>query len=111
MAQTQTTQMPIKQTARRVSPRDLLDDPNIVTVTVSQAATILGLAKSTAHKNYKKTGFLLDGDLVPVLVCGSRTIVAIANLRKVLDHPSPAQPFTFGPSAVDDAITARRLAE
>ncbi len=82
-----------------------------MTVTVSQAATILGIAKSTAHKNYKKTGYLLDGDLVPVLVCGSRTIVPIAHLREVLNYPSPAQPLTFGPSAVANALKARRLAE
>ena len=68
---------------------ELLDDPSIVTVTVSQAAFILGISKSTAHKNYRDTGYLLNGNQIPVLVCGSRTIVSIEHLRNALAFPTP----------------------
>ena len=68
---------------------ELLDDPSIVTVTVSQAAFILGISKSTAHKNFQDTGYLLNGNQIPVLVCGSRTIVSIEHLRNALGHPTP----------------------
>ena len=44
-------------------PLDLLRDPNRVTVSVSQAAQILGIAKSTAHAAYKATGYLAAGVL------------------------------------------------
>jgi hypothetical protein len=74
---------------RKRTPVELLDDPSIVTVTVSQAAQILGISKSTAHKNYHDTGFLLNGKLVPVLVCGTRTIVSIEHLRAALNYPTP----------------------
>ena len=68
---------------------ELLDDPSIVTVTVSQAAFILGISKSTAHKNFQDTGYLLNSNQIPVLVCGSRTIVSIEHLRNALGHPTP----------------------
>jgi len=76
----------LKRTNKAFTPLELLDDPHIVTVTVSQAAAILGIAKSTAFKAYKATGFLLDGNQVPVLLCGSRTIVSIEHLRTALGH-------------------------
>ena len=104
------TQKQVSNKTHQINPHDLLDDPNIVTVTVNQAALILGIAKSTAHKAYKKTGFLL-GDQVPVLVCGSRTIVSIADLRAALNYPQPTRPFAYAPSDVSDAINARRLAQ
>lgn len=74
---------------RRRTPFELLDDPTVVTVTVSQAAQILGISKSTAHKNYQMTGYLLNGNLIPVLSCGSRTIVSLEHLRKALNYPTP----------------------
>jgi hypothetical protein len=98
-------------TSTTPNPIELLTDPQRVTVTVSQAAAILGMAKSTAHKNYKRTGFLLNGDRVPVLVCGSRTIVAVAHLRQVLGIPEPGKPFIFAPDDVAAAIAARQLAQ
>lgn len=103
--------MSTTDTSETQNPLDLLTDPQRVTVTVSQAAAILGLAKSTAHKNYKRTGYLLDRERVPVLVCGSRTIVSVAHLRQALGIPEPAKPFTFAPDDVAAAIAARQLAE
>ena len=74
---------------RRRTAFELLNDPTVVSVTVSQAAQILGISKSTAHKNYQTTGYLLNGGLVPVLACGSRTIVSLEHLRRVLNYPTP----------------------
>ena len=68
---------------------ELLNDPSIVTVSVSQAAMILGISKQTAHKTYHETGYLLNGNRIPVLVCGNRTIVSIEHIRAALDYPTP----------------------
>ncbi len=87
---------------RKRTPLELLEDPTLVTVTVSQAAAILGIAKSTAHKNYHDTGYLLNGNRIPVLVCGSRTIVSIEHLRNALGFPTPI--------AEDHAREVERLA-
>lgn len=92
-----TTQSTTTHTTNEIRPKrkrrrtafELLDDPSVVTVTVSQAAQILGISKSTAHKNYRTTGYLLNNGLVPVLACGSRTIVSLEHLRRVLDYPTP----------------------
>jgi len=64
------------------NPLQLLNDPARVTVSVSQAATILGVARSTAHNNYTRTGYLCDG--VPVMRVGRRCVVSIAHLRHAL---------------------------
>jgi hypothetical protein len=64
------------------SPAELLSDPNLVTVSVSQAAQILGVARSTAHAHYKRTGELAPN--VPVLKVGKRSVVSLAHLRAVL---------------------------
>ena len=64
------------------NPLQLLNDPDRVTVSVSQAATILGVARSTAHNNYTRTGYLCDG--VPVMRVGRRCVVSIAHLRHAL---------------------------
>jgi hypothetical protein len=67
--------------------RELLDDPNRVTVSASQAAAILGIARSTAHNLYTRTGQLCDG--VPVLRFGRRAVVSTRHLRAVLGIPDP----------------------
>ena len=64
------------------SPAELLSDPNLVTVSVSQAARILGVARSTAHAHYKRTGELAPN--VPVLKVGKRCVVSLAHLRAAL---------------------------
>ena len=71
------------------SPKDLLTDPSRVTVSVSQASRILGIAKSTAHNAYKSSGFLCPG--VPVLRIGKRVVVSTAHLRAALGLPEPQQ--------------------
>jgi hypothetical protein len=69
-------------TSKTQNPVELLADPTRVTVSVSQAARILGVAKSTAHNTYKTSGFLCAG--VPVLRVGKRCVVSVAHLRTAL---------------------------
>jgi hypothetical protein len=69
-------------------PSELLADPARVTVSVSQAAEILGVARSTAHAHYKRTGELAPG--VPVLRVGKRCVVSLAHLRTVLGLAQPS---------------------
>ena len=60
----------------------LLDDPNLVTITITQAAAIIGVSPSTAHKAYRRTGELIAG--VRVIRCGRRCVVSTAALRAAL---------------------------
>lgn len=69
------------------NPLDLLLDPTRVTVSVSQAAQILGIAKSTAHSAYKSTGYLCAG--VPVMQVGRRCVVSVFYLRAALGIGEP----------------------
>lgn len=70
------------------TPTELLHDPTRVCVSVSEAAQILGVAKSTAHSAYASTGCLIDG--VPVMRVGKRLMVSLYALRAALaiDEPS-----------------------
>ena len=74
-------------TKHQPSPIDLLTDPDLVSVSVSPAAAILGIAKSTASAAYRSTGFLLDG--VPVVRVGKRCVVSVFHLRAALGMPEP----------------------
>jgi hypothetical protein len=79
---------PAQPNKPRKQPADLLKDPELVTVSVSQAAQILGVARSTAHKQYSTTGLLMPG--VPVLKVGKRCVVSLAHLRSALGLPDPS---------------------
>ena len=68
-------------------PFDLLLDPGRVTISVSQAADVLGIAKSTAHNAYKESGVLMEG--VPVLRVGKRRVVSVTLLRAALGYAEP----------------------
>jgi len=61
---------------------DPLLDPDRRTVTIAEAARILGVSRSTAHAAHKSTGFLMAG--VPVLRVGKRCVVSTAHLREAL---------------------------
>ena len=76
-----------KPTRDTVTPRQLLADPHRLTVSVTQAAEILGISRSTASHQYRKTGFLTDG--VRVLRIGKRCVVSTCDLRKALGLPDP----------------------
>ena len=71
-------------------PAGLLLDPRRVSVSMSQAASILGIAKSSAHKAVKQTGRLCDG--VPVIHVGKRQVVSTFHLRAVLGIDLPDAP-------------------
>lgn len=68
---------------------DLLDDPSVVTLTVPQAAALLGVAKTTAHNAIAATGELIPG--VPALRIGRRCVVSAAHLRTALGRPEPVR--------------------
>ena len=73
--------------AQSVQPFELLLDPGRITISVSQAADVLGIAKSTAHNAYKSTGVLMEG--VPVLRVGKRRVVSVMHLRAALGYAEP----------------------
>ena len=72
---------------QQTQPFDLLLDPGRVTISVSQAADVLGIAKSTAHNAYKESGVLMEG--VPVLRVGKRRVVSVTLLRAALGYAEP----------------------
>jgi hypothetical protein len=76
-----------KDTTQSTQPFDLLLDPRRVTISVSQAADVLGIAKSTAHNAYKESGVLMEG--VPVLRVGKRRVVSVTLLRAALGYAEP----------------------
>ena len=61
---------------------DMLNDPARLTLSVSQAAEILGISKSTASHAYRRTGYLTEG--VRVLRIGKRCVVSCTELRRAL---------------------------
>lgn len=71
------------------SQTNLLADPDRLTITVSEAAEILGVAISTAHHHHKTTGEIIPG--VPVLRVGRRCLVPTAALRTALGLPEPVR--------------------
>lgn len=73
------------------APTDLLADPWKVTISVSQAAAILGVARTTALHAYQTTGELIAG--VPVYRVGRRCVVSTAHLRAALGLPDPVRPY------------------
>ena len=76
-----------KQPTQPVQPFELLLDPGRITISVSQASRVLGIAKSTAHNAYKSTGVLMEG--VPVLRVGKRRVVSVMHLRAALGYAEP----------------------
>ena len=68
----------------------LLNYPMVLTVSVDVAARLLGVAKTTAHHHYTRTGFVATG--VPVIRSGRRVLVPTHALRTVLGIPEPISP-------------------
>ena len=60
----------------------LLNDPTRLTLSMSQAAQVLGISKSTASHHFHRTGNLTEG--VRVLRIGKRCVVSCAELRRAL---------------------------
>lgn len=65
----------------------VLHDPTVLCVNLSEAAKLLGIAKSTATVQVQRRGYLLPE--VPVFKIGSLIMVATAHLRSVLAIPQP----------------------
>jgi len=65
----------------------LLHDASITTITVSQAAAILGVSAAAAHRSHRRTGYIIDG--VAVLRVGRRCVVSTAAMRRALSIPEP----------------------
>lgn len=79
---------------RKLTPLELLSDPGRITVSVGDAARIMGISRSTAARYYNETGYLCPG--VPVLRMGlhgnagrrgTRGVVSLAHLRAALGLP------------------------
>lgn len=74
-------------TGHTESLREILTDPNRLTVTVSEAADILGISRSTAFYAASMTGQLTAGVPVLRIATGSnreRRVVSTAHLRAAL---------------------------
>lgn len=61
---------------------ELLNDPAVLTVSIDVAARLLGVAKTTAHHHYTRTGHVATG--VPVIRVGDRVLVPTSHLRTAL---------------------------
>lgn len=73
--------------------RAILTDPNRITVTITEAADILGIARTTAFHAAATTGQLIAG--VPVIRITTRSnrerrVVSTAHLRAALGIPEPS---------------------
>lgn len=68
----------------------VLNDPNVLTVSLAVAAQLVGVARSTATDNHKRNGYLMPG--VPVIKIGSRCIVSTTHLRAALGIAEPVNP-------------------
>lgn len=79
--------MPNKYEPTTPTATELLSDPTRLTLSMAQAALVLGISKSTASHQFKRTGYLTEG--VRVLRIGKRCVVSCAELRKALGLPEP----------------------
>jgi hypothetical protein len=77
-----------KRKKRRAS-FDLLRDPQVHAISISQACEILDIARSTASHAIRQTGVLVEG--VPVMRAGKRQMVSTSHLRMVLGIPHPSR--------------------
>jgi len=83
----QTSQATLHETVRPQCNASVLDDADVMTITVEQARLLLGVGRSTAIQAIKRTGSLIPG--VPVLRVGRRYIVPTSQLRAALGRPEP----------------------
>ena len=68
--------------------RSILSDPNTHTVSLSVAAKLVGVARSTATEAHIRTGCLMPG--VPVIKIGRRCLVSTTHLRAALGIADPS---------------------
>lgn len=72
---------------RNTTTTAVLHDPEVLAVPLTTAAELVGVAKSTASAEVKRTGELMPG--VPVLRMGRRCLVPTRFLRAALGIPEP----------------------
>ena len=72
------TKTKLEQTAM-----ELICDKSRATISVVEAAIILGVCRATAFAIIQKTGFLMQG--VPVIKVGKRCVISLAHLRTALN--------------------------
>ena len=77
--------------ARTAASLAIVLDDRRPTVSIDIAAGALGIARTTAHKAARTSGYLTDG--VPVFRVGRRLLVSTAHLRRLLAIDDSA---TFG---------------
>ena len=65
-----------------MTPQEKLLDPNTLTMSMSEAAIVLGVSKSTASHAHRKDGFITEG--VRVIRVGKRCVISCADLRRAL---------------------------
>jgi hypothetical protein len=66
---------------------DLLRDPRVGALSLTDAARIVGVAPSTAHAHFMATGEFLK---IPVGQIGNRRVVSCKALREFLGMPEPS---------------------
>ena len=64
-----------------------INDPEVFTIGVAEAAVAFGVSRATASHAYRRTGYLTDG--VRVLRVGKRCVVSTAEIRRALGLPEP----------------------
>mgnify|MGYP003658536774 CR=1 FL=1 len=75
------TRKPRQKKPMRTS-RQILSDSSIITISVMEAAEILGINKTTAYAAIKNKGYFVEG--VTVINAGGRLVVVLDQLRQVL---------------------------
>ncbi len=66
---------------------ELLNDPDVFTISVKKAAEAIGVSRSTMAVAYRETGFIMEG--VPVIYIGKRVMVPTRPLRQALGIKHP----------------------
>lgn len=66
-----------------------LNDPSVITLTLPEAAALLGVARTTALAACQATGELIPG--VPEIRIGKRCFFSAAHLRAALGIPHPQE--------------------
>jgi len=65
----------------------MLNDPNIVSVSLTEASRLLGISVALAGKLAKEQNQLCEG--VPIMRFGRRIVVSARDIRAVLGWPEP----------------------
>ena len=73
-----------RKARKALTAKQLLTNPDITTISLGEACSILGVGRTTAYNAYKQTGYLIDN--VPAIRVGKRIVVSLAHLRNALGY-------------------------